>query len=225
MPRIRNWKELTFYRPTRSVHYNHVDSLFTDTVNWDLIETHLPDMLRVALSIKSGKINASTVLRKLGTNSTKNKLYQAFYGLGCAVRTGFLLQYLNDAHLRTSIHAATNKSESFNHFVQWLSFGGEGVISSNNREEQRKMIRYNHLIANCLIFYNVFEISRILNELRQEGVPLDAEAIAALSPYWTQHVNRFGLYALDLNRCPPPIDYDAPIVQNADSLNAPTSSL
>jgi TnpA family transposase len=65
MPRIRNWKELTFYRPTRSVHYNHVDSLFTDTVNWDLIETHLPDMLRVALSIKSGKINASTVLRKL----------------------------------------------------------------------------------------------------------------------------------------------------------------
>jgi hypothetical protein len=99
------------------------------------------------------------------------------------------------------------------------------VISSNNREEQRKMIRYNHLIANCLIFYNVFEISRILNVLRQERFPLDAEAIAALSPYWTQHVNRFGLYALDLNRCPPPIDYDAPIVQNADSLNSPTSSL
>ncbi|MEA5480106.1 hypothetical protein VB774_20955 [Pseudanabaena galeata UHCC 0370] len=65
----------------------------------------------------------------------------------------------------------------------------------------------------------------ILNVLRQERFPLDAEAIAALSPYWTQHVNRFGLYALDLNRCPPPIDYDAPIVQNADSLNSPTSSL
>jgi hypothetical protein len=55
--------------------------------------------------------------------------------------------------------------------------------------------------------------------------PRDAEAIALLSPYWTQHVNRFGFYALDLNRCPPPIDYDAPIVQNADSLNVPTSSL
>ena len=67
--------------------------------------------------------------------------------------------------------------------------------------------------------------SGILNELRQEGFPLEAEAIAALSPYWTQHVNRFGLYALDLNRCSPPIDYDAPIVQNDDSLNAPTSSL
>ena len=174
-------------------------------------------MLRVALSVKSGKINASTVLRKLSTSSTKNKLYQAFHVLGCAVRTGFLLQYLNDAQLRATIHAATNKSESFNHFVQWLSFGGEEVISSNNREEQRKMIRYNHLVANCLIFYNVFENSRILNELKQEGYPLESEAIAALSPYWTHHVNRFGLYDLNLNRRPPPIDYDLPVVQTIDS--------
>lgn len=216
MPRIRNWKDLTFYRPDRSVRYANVDSLFTDTVNWALIETHLPDMLRVALSVKAGKINASTVLRKLGTNSTKNKLYQAFHGLGCAIRTGFLLQYLNDAQLRATIHAATNKSESFNHFVQWLSFGGEGVITSNNREEQRKMIRYTHLVANCVIFYNVVEISRILQELGQEGYPIDPAAVAALSPYWTQHINRFGMYDLNLNRRPQPIDYDAPVVQKID---------
>jgi TnpA family transposase len=182
------------------------------TVDWGMIETYLPDMLRVALSVKAGRIQASTVLRKLGTNSTKNKLYQAFHSLGCAVRTGFLLQYLNDAQLRATIQAATNKSESFNHFVQWLSFGGEGVISTNNREEQRKLIRYNHLIANCLIFYNVVEISRILQELTVEGYPLEAEAIAILSPYWTQHVNRFGLYDLDLNRCPKPLDYDRPVI-------------
>jgi TnpA family transposase len=217
MPRIRNWKDLKFYRPARSVRYKHVDNLFTDPVNWELIETHLPDMLRVALSVKAGKINASTVLRKLGTNSNKNKLYQAFHALGCAVRTGFLLQYLNNAQLRSTIQGATNKSESFNHFVQWLSFGGEGVITSNNREEQRKMIRYNHLVANCLIFYNVYEISRILNELKQEGYPLDADAVATLSPYWTQHVNRFGSYDLNLDRCPPPIDYDLIVIQDIES--------
>ena len=112
-----------------------------------------------------------------------------------------------------TIHAATNKSESFNQFAQWLSFGGEGVISTNNREEQGKMIRYNHLVANCLIFYNVAEISRILQELNTEGYPLEAEAISTLSPYWTQHVNRFGLYDLDLNRRPNPLDYESPIIQ------------
>ena len=44
-----------------------------------------------------------------------------------------------------------------------------------------------------------------------EGYTIEPEAIAALSPYWTQHVNRFGIYDLDLERHPPTIDYQAPI--------------
>lgn len=211
MPRIRNWKALKFYRPTRAVRYQHIDGLFSDTINWDLIETHLPDMLRVAVSIKCGQINASTILRKLGTNSRKNKLYQAFYELGCAVRTGFLLQYINDADLRSTIQAATNKSEAFNGFVQWLAFGDDGTLATNSRDEQRKRIKYNHLVANTLIFYNVFELTRILHDLNQQGYEFEPEAIAELSPYLTQQVNRFGLYHLDLERQPQAIHYDVPI--------------
>ena len=77
-----------------------------------------------------------------------------------AVRTGFLLQYIGDAELRSTIQAATNKSESFNSFVKWLAFGGGGVIAENDRGEQRKIIRYNHLLANCLIFHNVYDDPR-----------------------------------------------------------------
>ncbi|MEJ8651795.1 hypothetical protein WKI65_27830 [Streptomyces sp. MS1.AVA.3] len=28
MPRIRNWKELTFYRPSKQSEYVHIDALF-----------------------------------------------------------------------------------------------------------------------------------------------------------------------------------------------------
>jgi TnpA family transposase len=35
-------------------------------------------MLRVVLSLKAGRITASTILRKLGNYSRKNRLYQAF---------------------------------------------------------------------------------------------------------------------------------------------------
>jgi hypothetical protein len=69
MPRIRNWKDLTLYRPDKASRYEHIDSLFTDTVDWDLIRTHLLDMLRVAVSIKTGRITASTILRRLGTHT------------------------------------------------------------------------------------------------------------------------------------------------------------
>ena len=41
-------------------------------------------------------------------------------------------------------------------------------------------------------------------------VCIEPETIVALSPYWTQHINRFGRYSLDMNRCPPPIDFGTP---------------
>ena len=117
---------MNLFRPSKTTHYRHIDSLFTDVIDWSLIETHLPDMLRVVLSIRAGRISASTLLRKLGTYSRKNRLYQAFQELGRVVRTAFLLRYLNDASFAAMIQAATNKSEAFNGFVQWLFFGGGG---------------------------------------------------------------------------------------------------
>jgi TnpA family transposase len=207
MPRIRNWKDLKLFRPSRTAHYRHIDTLFAEVIDWQLIYTHLPDMLRVVLSIQAGRLTASTLLRKLGTYSRKNRLYLAFRELGRVVRTAFLLRYLSDAELRQTIHAATNKSEAFNRFLRWVFFGGEGLIASNNRRIQRKRIKYSHLIANCVIFHNVQAQTRVLHQLAQEGYPVDEEVLARLSPHLTAHVNRFGKYTLDFQRQVPPPDY------------------
>jgi TnpA family transposase len=101
------------------------------------------------LSIKAGRITASTILRRLGTYSRKNRLYQAFCELGRVVRTGFLMRYISDQQLRSTIQGATNKSEALNRFLKWAFFGGEGIIMENSRDEQRKAIKYNHLVANA----------------------------------------------------------------------------
>lgn len=55
MPRIRNWHDLVFFRPTGETSYQHIDALFKDVIDWNLIETHWKDLLRVVLSIKAGK--------------------------------------------------------------------------------------------------------------------------------------------------------------------------
>jgi TnpA family transposase len=207
MPRIRNWKDLKLFRPSKDSRYRHIDSLFSGAIDWPLIETHLPDMLRVVLSIRAGRFSASMLLRRLGTYSRKNRLYQAFQELGRVIRTIFLLRYLNDADLRRLIQGATNKSEAFNRFVQWLFFGGEGLIAENDRDRQRKMIKYSHLVSNCLIFHNVQAQERILRQLADEGHEFADATLARLSPYLTEHVNRFGTYRLDLSRMRPTPDY------------------
>ena len=205
MPRIRNWKDQHLFRHTPDVSYEHIDELFSAQVDWDLIATLLPDMMRVAVSIRTGNILPSDILRRLNSGSRKNKLYFGFRELGRVVRTIFLLRYLSDAELRRTIQAATNKSERFNQFVQWISFGGDSVIAENTRDEQRKFIKYNHLVANLLVFHNIVTLSRAFDRLQADGLKASAQAMAALTPYQTEHINRFGSYTLNFSRTPEPL--------------------
>ena len=207
MPRIRNIKDLLFYRADRTEHYAHIDRLFRGSIDWELIARHLKDMLRVVISIKAGKIAPSTILRRLGTASRKNRLYYAFRELGRAIRTQYLLKYINDAELRKTVNAATNKSEEFNDFVKWLFFGGDGIIAENIRHEQKKVIKYNHLVANMIILHNVHQMTRILKSLQAKGYQLTEEILRGTAPYRREHINRFGEYPLDLNREVEPINY------------------
>ena len=122
------------------------------------------------------------------------------------MRTTFLLQYVSDLELRQVIQAATNKSEAFNKFVQWVCFGGDGVIAENVRDEQRKFIKYNHLVANLLSFHTLVTMTKALQQLIEEGHPLDLEALSTLSPYRTEHINRFGNYVINPDRLPEPLE-------------------
>lgn len=212
MPRIRGIKDLIFFRPDRRTTYQHIDALFSEPINWKLIQAHLPDMLRVAISIKLGKITASTILRRLGTASRKNKLYFAFRELGRVIRTGFLLRYIGNVELRQTIQAATNKSEEFNGFIKWVFFGGQGIIAENIRHEQRKVIKYNHLVSNMVILHNVERMTRVLKDLRGEGWALTPDLLAGLAPYRIGHINRFGDYTLDLDKDIDPLDYSVKIL-------------
>ena len=207
MPRIRNWKDLKWFRPSSQDSYKNIEALFTkEAIDWDLIACHLPDMLQVAQSIRAGRISPSTILRRLGTASRKNKLYFAFRELGRVIRTLFLLEYIGDADLRSVIQAAQNKCEGFNQFTQWIYFGADN-IADNVRDNQLKVIKYNHLIANLLIFHNCHSMTQALKELENEGMNLSPELLASLSPYRTSHLNRFGLFELK-ERNPPPVDYE-----------------
>lgn len=43
MPRMRCLSDCVFYRPAKSICYQHIDALFGGEIDWDLIATHAPD--------------------------------------------------------------------------------------------------------------------------------------------------------------------------------------
>jgi TnpA family transposase len=200
LTRIRNWTNLTFYRDSADVTYAHIDQLFgapgENAINWQLIETHWVDLMQVVLSIRAGRLSSTLLLRRLGTESRKNNIYKAFRELGRVIRTITLLRYISEPELREEITAATNKVESYNEFSAWLRFGHD-TIERNDPAEQEKIIKFNTLLANCVIFHTALDMTTVLRQLSAEGWEITPAAVAALSPYIRERIKRFGEYATD----------------------------
>jgi TnpA family transposase len=201
MPRIRNFKDLIFFRPNEHLIYPHVDALFGErgrnVIDWKLIERHWQDLMQVAISISEGRLSSATLMRRLRSNSRKNRIYKVFREVGRSVRTVALLRYLADPQLRARITAATNKVESYNGFSHWLAFGNNGVLADNDPVEQEKLIKLNTLLANLVIFHNALDIMDVVRKLVAEGWLITADQLGAMSPYLRGHISRFGAYATD----------------------------
>jgi len=206
MPRIRNWKDVKLFKPDKNTKCKNIDGLFTDTIDWDLIETHWQDMMQVVLSIHKGKMSSSKLLRKLGNYSKKNRLYQAFQELGYVIRTLFLLDYISDVELRETITAQTNKVEAYNGFSDWCSFGNDILVASNDENEMEKAVKYNSILTNAVMLQNVSDMTEIIAKLIDEGHNITKEDMSYLCPYWTSHLKRFGNIVMDLNSIPKSIE-------------------
>jgi len=193
MPRIRGIKDLIFYKANKNTRADNIEEILGQKINWKLIKMHYNDMLRIVISIKECKADIKSMMSKICTKSKKNKLYYAFRELGRAIRTCYLLEYITDYDLRKFINAATCKSEEFNGFLDWVAFARD-TIPSNSSIEQRKFIKYNHLVANMVILYNVNEMSKIIKDLNSNGVKVDYDLLKYFSPYKSQHISRLGFY-------------------------------
>lgn len=51
------------------------------------------------------------------------------------------------------------------------------------------------LLTNAVIFHNALGIAEIVRQLLEEGWETDPEDLAHISPYLTEHIERFGEYS------------------------------
>lgn len=144
------------------------------------------------------------LLRKLGSYNRKNRLYQAFRELGRVERTLFLLRYVANPEIRRTIRAETTKIESFNDFLDWITFGSP-VIKSGDPVEQEKQVKYASLVANAIMLSNVADLTETLGSMDRDNLPVTPELAAALSPYTRRHIRRFGKYELNMDDQPAPL--------------------
>jgi hypothetical protein len=118
----------------------------------------------------------------------------------------FLLDYISNVALRREITAVTNVVEMYNGFLDWVFFGKQGVITENDPIEQEKRLKYLDLVASAVILQNTVDMSLAIQKLMSQGEVIHKRHLAALSPYLTRHIKRYGDYVVNLRNVPDPLE-------------------
>ena len=96
---------------------------------------------------------------------------------------------------------AKEHHEPLHRFTCTRRFDGCSICSNSF------VIKYNHLVANILAFHNIVSMTKAIDRLKAEGQEISDEVLAAVSPYQTSHINRFGQYQLHARRVPDPLPF------------------
>lgn len=95
--------------------------------------------------------------------------------------------------------------EGYHRFLDWIFFGKDGVITSNDPLEQEKRLKYLDLVASAVILQNAVDISLAVQTLSASGYRINQRLLSTLSPYVTRKIKRYGDYVVDLEKIPQPL--------------------
>jgi hypothetical protein len=74
----------------------------------------------------------------------------------------------------------------------------EGLIGHNDPDYQEKVVKFNELIANCVMYSTACDITDAANAIAAEGEPVDPADLATISLYITSTIRRSGNWTLNL---------------------------
>jgi TnpA family transposase len=76
-----------------------IESILNGRINIKMIEDNFDDVLRLAHSIREGKVTGSLIMGKIGSYARQNALATALREMGRIEKTIFILDYItNESH-------------------------------------------------------------------------------------------------------------------------------
>ena len=112
--------------------------------------------------------------------------------MGRAVKTEFLLRYMDDQGLRKRIDEQLDKLESTHAFARAVFYGQNGQLPYAGKEEQQLADACKRLVQNVIVCWNCLYLNQFLLHAPAAERQAVADAIAASSPVSWQHINLYG---------------------------------
>ncbi len=199
-PRIRDLADKRLYVPDAPRHYPALEAFIGARINAQQILTQWAEILRLAASIKRGRVTASLMLRKLGSYPRQNGLALALRELGRIERTLFTGDWLRDPALRQRVTAGLNKGEAKNTLAKAVCLHRLGEVRDRTYELQRHRASGLNLVVAAIILWNTVYLERAVQSFRDHGLAIDDALLKQVAPVHWNHIGLTGDYGWRQNK-------------------------
>lgn len=201
-PRFADLGDRRFWRADlpdgTSPGYGPLDAIARNKINRNKIHTQWADMTRVAGSLVTNQVRAYDLLRMFARGGRPAPLGQAFAEYGRIDKTLHLLDVLDpiDDGYRRTLNKQLTVQESRHRLARKICHAGGGQIRQPYREGQEDQLAALGLVVNAVALWNSRYLSAAVDQLRAQGIPVDDEDAARLSPLGHAHLNFLGRYSI-----------------------------
>lgn len=198
---MRDLSDSKLYIMDKSNDYSKIESILRGKINIKVIQDNYDDVLRLAHSIREGKVSASLILGKLGSYSRQNKMATALREMGRIEKTIFILDYISNETLRRRVQRGLNKGEAMNGLARALFFGKRGELRERGLQDQLQRASALNILINAITVWNTVYLTEATKILKAKGL-LKEELLPHISPLGWEHINLLGEYTFDLKKAP-----------------------
>ena len=197
-PRLADVAGTRFWRIDPLADYGDLNAISSHYLRLQKIIPHWDDMLRLAGSLKLGRVSATGIMRTLQVGDRPTRLAQAIAEFGRIDKTLHTLNYIDDEAKRRSTLTQLNRGEGRHSVARAVFHGKRGELRQQYREGQEDQLGALGLVLNMIVLWNTLYIEAALEQLRQEGYLVKDEDVARLSPLQHEHITMLGRYSFSV---------------------------
>lgn len=200
-PRIRDISELKLYSFSKPSDYAKIENIIQGKINTRIIQENYDDVLRLAHSIREGKVSGSLIMSKLGSYARQNALVTALREMGRIEKTIFILDYISNESLRRRIQRGLNKGEAVNALARAIFFGKCGELRERELQDQLQRASALNILINAISIWNTAYLQKAIDYLKSSG-SFNEDLLKHIAPLGWEHINFLGEYTFDVRNVP-----------------------
>ena len=194
-PRLADIGGTRFWRIDPHADYGELNAISRHRVSTRRMAAHWDDFLRLAGSLKLGRVPATGIMRTLQVGDRPTELALALAEYGRVDKTIHSLTFIDDENQRRATLLQLNRTEGRHSLARAIFHGKRGELRQRYREGQEDQLGALGLVLNIIVLWNTIYIDAALAQLRKEGFPVRDEDVGRLSPFVHEHINLLGRYS------------------------------